>query len=149
MGIIKIVENVKEIHKEYVVLIKVGNFYYTYGRDSYIISYIFQYKINLLKNNIYSCAFSQNAIHKVTAKLENEKINYLILDRRNNYQVDEKCNHKNLNRYNKYYEKAKTEISSRMRIEKIYQYLLDNKSNKDLIAQMEKVMNEGRKIQNN
>ena len=78
MGIINIVKNVKKIHNNYVVLIKVGNFYYCYGRDTYIISYLFKYKINIMKNNIYSCAFSQNAINKVMAKLENSKINYLI-----------------------------------------------------------------------
>ena len=149
MGIIKIVENVKEIHREYVVLIKVGNFYYCYGRDSYIMSYLFQYKINILKDGMYSCAFSKNAIHKVTAKLENRKINYLILDRRNNYQVEEKCNYKNLNEYIKCYEKAKSEISSKMRIEKIYCELLDNIKDKELISEIEKVIYERRKIQSN
>ena len=38
MGIINIVENVKKIHPEYVVFVNIGKFYYTYGRDSYIIS---------------------------------------------------------------------------------------------------------------
>ena len=149
MGIINIVKNVKKIHNNYVVLIKVGNFYYCYGRDTYIISYLFKYKINIMKNNIYSCAFSQNAINKVMAKLENSKINYLILDRRNNFEVNEQCNLKNLNKYDKYYEKAKNEISTNMRIEKIYQYLLENNHNKELINEIEKVINEGRKVQSN
>lgn len=149
MGILNIVENVKKIHKEYIVLVKIGTFYYCYGRDSYIISYLFNYKINILKNNIYSCAFSQNAIHKVTAKLENSKINYLILDRRNNYQLDEKFNNKNLNKYTEIYEKAKSEISGKMRIEKIYCYLLENKDDKVLINQIEKEIHERRKVSSN
>ena len=32
MGIINIVKNVKEVHKEYVVLVRAGNFYNCYGR---------------------------------------------------------------------------------------------------------------------
>lgn len=149
MGIINIVQNVKEVHKEDIALIKVGNFYYCYGRDSYIISYLLGYKINILKNNVYSCAFSQNAINKAMSKLENAKINYLILDRRNNYEIVQECNFKNLNRYTKFYEKARKEISSKMRVEKICQYLLDNINNKELISEIEKVIHERRKIQSN
>ena len=146
MGIVKIVETIKRQYREDTVFVKVGSFYYCYGRDSYLISYFFKYKINLLKNNIYSVAFSLNALNKVTAKLEECKINYLILDRRNNYEVDERCNFKNLNSYMKYYEKARKEISSKMRIEKIYKELLENKDNKELVDGVEKVIYERRKI---
>ena len=55
MGIINIVKNVKEIHKEFVVLVRVGNFYNCYGIDSYIISYLLGYKINILDTNRYKC----------------------------------------------------------------------------------------------
>lgn len=149
MGIINIVSNVKEIHKEYIVFVKVGNFYYCYGRDAYIISYLFQYKINVITNNMCSCAFSKNAINKVIAKLENTKINYLILDRRNDYQVDEKLNNKNLNQYTKYYEKAKSKISTKMRIERINHYLLENDNDTELINKIEKEIHERRKISSN
>ena len=33
------------------------------------------------------------------ARLENEKINYLLVDTRKNYDVDEKYDNKNLNNY--------------------------------------------------
>ena len=39
--------------------------------------------------------------NKIISKLEEKKINYLILDRRNNYEEDEKSNNKNLNTYSK------------------------------------------------
>ena len=94
MGIINIVKNVKEIHNKYVVLVKVGNFYYCYGRDSYIISYLLNYKINILKDYTYSCSFPQSAINKVMSMLENNKINYVILDRRNNYEIIEKSDNR-------------------------------------------------------
>ena len=39
MGVVNIVKTVKNIYKEYVVLVKIGEFYYCYGRDSYVVSY--------------------------------------------------------------------------------------------------------------
>ena len=149
MGIINIVKNVKEIHNKYVVLVKVGNFYYCYGKDSYIISYLFKYKINILKDYTYSCSFPQNASNKVISILENKQVNYIILDRRNNYEIIEKSDNRNLNRYDKIYEIGRRENVKRMRVEKIYSYLLENIDNKELIDNIEKVINERRKIQSN
>lgn len=145
MGIINIVKNVKEVHKEYVVLVRVGNFYNCYGRDSYIISYLLGYKINILDNNIYNSSFPKSAYNKVLSILEKNKINYIILDKRNNYDVEEEGNNKNLNKYNEFYEKAKKEIAKKMRIEKIYKYLLSCNDEKT-IYEVEKTINERRKI---
>lgn len=145
MGIINIVKNVKEVHKEYVVLVRVGNFYNCYGRDSYIISYLLGYKINILDNNIYNSSFPKSAYNKVLSILEKNKINYIILDKRNNYDVEEEDNNKNLNKYNEFYEKAKKEIAKKMRIEKIYKYLLSCNDEKT-IYEVEKTINERRKI---
>lgn len=149
MGIINIVKNVKEIHNKYVVLVKVGSFYYCYGKDSYIISQLFKYKINILKDETYSCSFPQNTINKIMAVLENNKINYLILDRRNNYEVIQKSDNRNLNNYDKIYEIGKKEKSKKMRIEKLYLYLLENANDIELINNVEKVIDERRKIQGN
>lgn len=149
MGIINIVKNVKEIHNKYIVLVKIGNFYYCYGKDSYIISYLFKYKINILKDYTYSCSFPQNASNKVKSILENKQVNYIILDRRNNYEIIEKSDNRNLNRYDKIYEIGRRENVKRMRVEKIYSYLLENIDNKELIDNIEKVINERRKIQSN
>ena len=149
MGIINIVKNVKEIHNKYIIIVKIGSFYYCYGRDSYIISYLLKYKINILSNNIYSCSFPQSALNKVLATLERNKINYLILDRRNNYDIEEKSDNRNLNKYDSIYEEAKKELSTKMRIEKIYSYLIENSNNKELINEIEKVINERRKISGN
>ena len=63
MGIINIVKNTKELYPKYVTIVKVGSFYYCYGRDCYIMAYLLRYKINILKDNIYSCSFHQNTIN--------------------------------------------------------------------------------------
>ena len=57
MSVTNIVKNIKQIHPEYVALIKIGKFYYSYGKDAYIISYIFNYKIKKVEENVCVCAF--------------------------------------------------------------------------------------------
>ena len=61
-----------------------------------------------------------------------KKINYLIVDRRNNYEVDERLDNKNLNNYTKYFEKAKKYISYKTRIDNINNFLLENIDKEDL-----------------
>lgn len=134
MGIVTMVKNIKQIHKEDIVLVKIGKFFYCYGKDAYIISYFFNSKLKILENNIYSCGFPSQALNKVISKLENNKVNYIISDRRNNYEIEEEENFKNLNKYEEFYEKAKKEIALKLRIEKINLYLLGN-INKDKIKE--------------
>lgn len=148
-NIINVIRNVKLICKEYVVLIEIGAFYYCYGKDALILGYIGKYKINIVKDNIYSCSFPKVAYNKVISKLENSKVNYIILDRRNNYSEQEKSNNKNLNNYNKYYETSKNEFALQIRIEKINKYLLEHKEDKELLTKVERLINERRKIQSN
>ena len=45
MSILNIVKTVKEIHKEKIIFVKIGKFYQVYGKDAYIISYLFEYKL--------------------------------------------------------------------------------------------------------
>lgn len=149
MGIINMIAKIKEVHREYVLLVKIGNFYYCYGKDTYIISYLLQYKINVIEKNILSCSFPNTAYSKVLTKLEEKKINYIVVDKKDNYSEEEKSNNKNLNNYNKIYERAKEELGVKARIEKIYKFLLDNIQDKQMILEMEKVINERRKIQSN
>ena len=149
MSIINIVKNIKQIHPECISLIKMGKFYYSYGKDAYIISYIFGYKIKTVKENICVCAFPVSVTSKIISKLEELKINYLLIDRRNNYDVDEKVNFKNLNNYNKILEKSKKYVNIRNKINYIYDYLISNIEEdfeKTLLQEIEKLINERRKI---
>ena len=84
MGILNIVKTVKEIHKEDIVFVKIGKFYQVYGKDAYIISYLFDYKLKKVEE-VYMCGFPESSKNRVIAKIEEKKINYIILDRRNNY----------------------------------------------------------------
>ena len=149
MNVVNIVKAIKQIHPEYIVLIKIGKFYYSYSKDAYIVSYIFNYKLKIVEENIRVCAFPVFILNKIMAKLEENKINYIVIDRRNNYEVDEKFDNGNLNKYNFYLEKSKRYINQKNRIEEIYNYLVYNiekNENNKLIKEIESLINERRKI---
>ena len=116
-----------------------GGFYKVYGKDAYIISGLFEYKIVEEKEKIISCAFPLKSINKVIAKIENKKINYIILDRRDNYNVNEKVDFKNLNIYNNEYEKIKKYVNNKIRIEKIYKYLLENVKKEEIKNKLKEI----------
>jgi hypothetical protein len=153
MGVIKMVSAMKKIHPDNILLIEIGKFYYVYGKDAFILSYIFKYKlVETNEKNIYSCAFPKTSYSKVIATLENKKINYIIVDRKNNYDVDKKSENKNLNTYNKWYEKSKQYINVKCRADKIYNYLIENFEKpiiKEKLKNMEDIINETRKISSN
>lgn len=141
------VKTIKEIHPENIVLVKIGSFYYTYGKDSYILSYLFGYQLKKIEDT-YNCAFPTRILNKVIATLENKKINYIGVDRRNNYEVDFQNNNKNLNRYDEFFEKAKKKISIQNRINEINKYLNENVNQKDIkeiIYEIEKIINDKRR----
>ena len=148
MAIITMITAMKKIHPADIIFIKIGNFFHVYGKDAYIISYFFEYKIKTVEK-IPTCGFPINSINRIRSKLEENKINYLIVDRRNNYDVNETYDFKNLNNYEKYFEKARPVISTRNRIKNINQYLSDNENNKDtkkLLNDIERLIHERRKI---
>ena len=63
MGILTMIITIKQIHKEDLTILKIGKFYYCYGKDVYIISYFFNYKLNLVENT-YSCGFPDQSLNK-------------------------------------------------------------------------------------
>lgn len=136
------VETIKLIHKEDLILVKIGTFYTAFGKDAYILNYLFNYKLNKVKGE-YSSAFPISSLSRVTAILEKNKINYIIVDRRNNYDVEQESNNKNLNKYNKFLEDAKEKVKFSRRIDAIVEFL---KENKEFIEDVEKILYEGRKI---
>lgn len=149
MSMITVLKPIKQIHEKDIVLIKIGGFYHAYGRDSYILSYLFDYKLKNFEKQYVTCGFPTNNISKIMTKLEDEKINYIMLDKRNNYEEEEKSNNGNLNSYDKFYEKAKKYVNLKRRIDNIYDILLKEieKDNiKEKIKEIEEVVYEGRKI---
>ena len=139
MSIVDNIRIIKKVHIKDIAMVQVGKFIYAYGKDAYIMSYVFGYKVRLIENNIYVCGFPKNKVKNVMATLENRKINYIILDRRNSYRVDEKSDNKNLNRYDVYLDKAIKYVKRKQKIDYIYKYLIDN-IEKDEIDKIIKVL---------
>ena len=149
MSVAVIIKTVKQVHSDYLVLVRTGGFLHAYGKDSYILSYLFGYKIKQLEENFATCGFPENTLNKVMATLENKKINYMILDRKNNYETDCKENYKNLNNYQKVYEKAHNYVNLQRRITNICEELqkrINDDNFKEVLQSMEEKIYEGRKI---
>ena len=51
-----------------------------------------------------------------------KKINYIVLDRKDNYAVNERTDFKNLNTYQKHFNLSKTYVSNVRRIENINEF---------------------------
>ncbi|MGN1326649.1 MAG: hypothetical protein ACI4VQ_00970, partial [Clostridia bacterium] len=76
-------------------------------------------------------------------------INYLVLDRRDNYSINESMDFKNLNTYDKYYNISKIYINNQKRINEIYEYLTKNSGKeelKELLKAIEECINAKGKI---
>ena len=69
-------KNLKKENCDKIVFIKSGCFYYCYDDDSYIINYIFKYKI--IGNKI---AFPVNKLNSVCKKLEDYNIGFVCEDK--------------------------------------------------------------------
>lgn len=149
MGEINIVKTIKMIHLSTIVMVKIGNFYHVYGKDSYIFSYFLNYKITE-KNGIPHCGFPITSISKVENILEKNKINYICVDKRNNYDEEYRYINKQENKYDKFFDKAEKTTEISLKIQNINKILTDKKQDKnimELLNQIEKVIyNERRKI---
>lgn len=122
---------IKEIHPNDIIFFKVGQFYHSYGKDVVIVSYLFDYSIKKLDNN-YDCGFPITAINKVKTRIEEQKINYLVVNKADNYEVYEEENFKNENSYMQIYNKAHKYINRKNRIVEIYNYLMENINSEDI-----------------
>lgn len=145
MSVLNMAKNIKEIHPEFVALFKVGSFYHAYGKDAYIMSYLFNYQMKMKKDNIYEIGFPKDTISRITAKLENEKINYMLIDTRNNYDVDEKYDNNNSNTYLEKFDKAFKYVRLKRRIDRISEALIleiNNKNIKEKLRKIEEIIDE-------
>lgn len=124
-------------YKEYIILLKSGNFYISFDEDSIILNKLFNYKIINLKNNI-KIGFPLNSIDLVLRKLEKLRINYVIIDNKNIINQKEYED----NNFSKFTSSVFEIISINSRIEKIIEKLksIDNDSIKDILGKIESVV---------
>lgn len=138
MGAVNIVKNIKLVHPSCMTLVKIGSFYTVYSKDAYIVSYLFKYKITE-KENIPTCSFPVSSISKIENILEKNKINYIVVDKRANYEEEQKVINKQENNYDKVFERAQKSVNITLRIQNIYNVLIKNKENPQIIEKLEKI----------
>lgn len=133
MKLIDTYYNYKLKYKEYIVLLKSGIFYECFNDDIGIIYSLFHYKIKNNGSN-YVVGFPNNSLSKICNILENNNINYIIVDKDN---IIDKYKSKN-NNYSKYYIDLNRLQYITYKIEDIYNKLnnkiLDNNIEKILLS---------------
>ena len=142
-------KRLKDVHPNFLILYKSGTFYKTFGKDAYIIGAMFDYNVHIVNQNIPTCGFPMSAEKRVRAKLEENKINYKIVDPRNEYSVDVSEDYKNLNEYENELKKDFTLIKYKKIINRITEELTMNMNKpdfKDIIRKIEDILDETGKI---
>ena len=125
----------KSIYKKYLILMKVGNFYICLNEDAIVLSNIFKFKITESKNFI-KCGFPISSLIKVINRLNDIKINYLIVD--NDITEKEKYTTNNYDKYN-----TSNNYILLNRIDRIYSILKINVNNSninDIINNIENIV---------
>ena len=126
--------DLKNKYLEYIIMIKVGNFYHSYFDDGIILNYLFNYKIK--DNDVVG--FPISSLDKVKRRLEKEHINYYIDD--NNYMEF------NDNKYREVLDKSNNILELKKDIEDINNYLnsnIERKYIKKVINKIKEVIDEG------
>lgn len=144
MKIENTIKVIKEIHPDRIVMCKIGPFMHCYGRDTVIMSYLFDYSLKKIDNN-YDCGFPNVATNKIMGTLEGKKISYMIVNRADNFAVEHEEDLKKDNKYQEIYNKAHKYISQKNRINEIFNYLIENIGTaniKSKISQIEEILYE-------
>lgn len=124
-------------------------FYKVFGKDAYILSELFDYNINIVNNNVATCGFPLKTISKVRSELEELKISYMLIDPRNNYDIDLKEDFRNLNTYQEQFEIAYKKAKNKKMINRIETELLniiEQPYFKETIRKIEDILDEARKV---
>ncbi len=124
-------ENIRDMETEYhekypnsILLVLSGNFYNVYGKDTYLLCYIFKFKlINKLYKTIEDkdiyipkTGFPRGNLDKILVELEDKKINYVI-------KVKDKSDifkdFKKLNTYKRRYESAEKYCMDKIKLDEL------------------------------
>ena len=149
MSILNMAKNIKEVHPKAVICYKTGGFYTAYGKDCYILSKIFNYKIKKVQGDIPRCGFPKGSKNKVMAKIEEKKLDYIFIDVKNNYDVEDKLENGNLNNYDKILEEAFRTVKTMQKLEDVMESLglqIDKPNFIDKLRRIEDIINEDWKI---
>lgn len=133
MKVKEIYFSLKNKYKDYVIIIKIGSFYNVISKDAYILSSIFNYKINTFSNTV-KVGFPLTSLNKVLKTLDKIKINYLVYE--NNIVIKQKF------KRNNYQEFSQNNLTIKERIDAINLKLNEIAQTPEILKILEKVENE-------
>lgn len=137
------IRTMKEVHPTKILLVKIGKFYHAYGKDSYILAFLFNYQIKKIETNVNTVGFPEMALNKVLKTLEDKNIDYIVLEKASNYEVISEEEFKDKNQYSELYNKAHRYIVRKNKIDAIYEHLISNISDetiKEKINNIEEIL---------
>lgn len=134
-----VIKTMKEVQVETVIFIQIGAFYHVYGKDAYILSYLFGYQIKTLENSYNTCGVPKSGLSKVLKVLEDNSISYMVTLKSQNYEVETEMKYKEKNKYTEIYEKAYKYVSIKRRIDNIYNYLIENINSPTIKTKVQKL----------
>lgn len=139
MNIENELEKLKIDREDVVILVKIGVFYHAYGKDAYVLSYLCNYQIKKAQK-MSSTGFPVSTIDSVLKKLESEKISYVVMNKSDNYSIEnEQVYLKEENCYFDIYNKANKYIRLKDRIDEISRYLLENINSKNIKEKLNEI----------
>ncbi len=121
-------------YKDYIILFKSGSFYCCLDEDAVVISKLFDYKINELRNHI-RVGFPISLIDKNTEVLNKKKISYIIVENKQLAKIKKIKN----NNYSKYVESVFNIVSLNARINKICDTLKSMNGKQDIDELLTKI----------
>ena len=141
MDMLEKIKEVKKLEPKSIIFVKIGSFYNVYGDDSFILSYLFGYKTKLLENGCRTCGFQITSASKVFSKLKENIINYLIIDKRLDFEIIEKNDFKRKNQYKNFLKIALPYMNLKEKLETLCQNILENMDNQDFESELENLEN--------
>ena len=138
MDVVERVKKLKEVETKTIIFVKIGSFYNVYEEDCFILSYLFGYKIKL-ENNYRICGFQITSSNKVFSKLKESNINYLIIDKRLNYEMTEKIDFKRKNQYKNLLKISTPYINLKEKLEILCKNILENIDTKNYKSELENI----------
>ena len=125
----------KAYYKEYIILIKTGNFYTALDNDAFIVNKLFGYRLIKL-GNTFKIGFPVDSLNRVLERFNAEYINHVVLDN----EIILKKVFVN-NKYSKFKFNDKKIFYNYIRIQKITKVLNDNYTNNNFEGKLNKIEN--------
>ena len=121
-------------YKEYIIMMKYGNFYEILGNDALIMNKLFNYKLSRLSNT-FKVGFPLLSLENIINKLNNYSINYIVIHK----EKIEKKKEFELNKYNNYSFDENIINYNLIVITEITNYLTDNILTENISSKLEKI----------